>query len=185
MDERTGTGYVLYEGTDEYDTVSFALPPYTTVFQAELVAGLLATRHVIHEARSLRPRYVKLFSDSQSALVALDSRRSSCRTVCDAIEALDELAQLCHTVRLVWIPSHPGIPGNERADSLAKRGTAVDALESPYLPLRPLVSSRGAVFRVVLDAWSTDWNAYQGGRMTKEFLPQPNSGQVHTLLMLD
>ena len=99
-------GYVLYEGTNEYDTGSFALPPYTTVFQAELVAVLLAARHILHEDRSLRPRYVKFFTDSQSALLALDSRRSSCQTVCDVIAALDELAQLCHTVRLVWIPSH-------------------------------------------------------------------------------
>ena len=181
MGDRTGTGYAIYEGTSEYDTGSFAHPTYTTVFQVELVAILLATRHVIHEARSLCPRYIKIFSDSQSTLAALDARQSSCRTVRDTIKALNKLAQLCLTVRLVWIPSHTGIPGNERADSLAKLGTTANALESPYLSLRPLVSSRSAVSRVVLETWNT----YPGGRMTKEFIPRLNAGQVRPLLLLD
>ena len=103
----------------------------------------------------------------------------------DTIDALNELTHICHTVCLVWIPSHTGISGNKRADSLAKLGTAIDALESPYLPLRPLVSSRGAVLHVVLETWSTNWTAYSGGRMTKDFLPRPNAGQVCPLLTLD
>ena len=73
MSDSVGTGYVIYEGTTEYDTGSYSLPSHTTVFQAELVAILLAARHVLCEARSLRPRYVKFLSDSQSALLALAS----------------------------------------------------------------------------------------------------------------
>ena len=56
MNDRVGAGYVLYEGTTEYDSGSYSLPSYSTVFQAELVAILLAARHVLREARSLRPR---------------------------------------------------------------------------------------------------------------------------------
>ena len=37
---------------------------------------------------------------------------------------------------LVWIPSHTGIRGNERADYLAKLGTTLDVPDSPYLPLQ-------------------------------------------------
>ena len=63
MNDRVGTGYVIYEGTSEYDNGSYSLSPHSTVFQAELVAILLAARHVLREARSLRPRYVKILSD--------------------------------------------------------------------------------------------------------------------------
>ena len=53
-------------------------------------------------------------------------------------QPLNSLALSCNMVRLVWVPSHTGILGNERADSLAKLGTTADAPESPYLPLHPL-----------------------------------------------
>ena len=107
LQDRTGTGYVIYVGANEYDAGSFSLSPYSTVFQAELVAILLATRHVLREARSLRPRFVKIFSDSRSALAALNACRSSCRTVRDTIDALNALAEVCHTVRSASSGSPP------------------------------------------------------------------------------
>ena len=72
IDDHVGAGYVIYKGSTEYDTGSYSLSPQATVFQAELVAILLAARHVLNEARSLRPRYVKFLSDSRSALLALN-----------------------------------------------------------------------------------------------------------------
>ena len=185
MNDRVGTGYVLYEGTVEYDHGSYSLSPYSTVFQAELTAILLAARYVLREARSLRPRYVKILSDSRSALLALSSRRSSCRTTMDTLQALQTLASTCRSVRLVWVPSHFGIIGNARADSLAKEGTAVLATESPYTPLCPVSFSRSQVSRYFHGKWAAEWDSYNGGRMTKEFLPRPNPSQVGPLLDLD
>ena len=152
LHDRTGTGYIIYEDANEYDTGLFSLSPYSTVFQAELVTILLSVRHVLREAWSLCPRFVKIFSDSRSALAALNARRSSCRTVRDTIDALNALADICHTVRLVWVPSHSGIRGNERADSLAKLGATADASESPYLPLCPLSYSRGLISHAIREA---------------------------------
>ena len=155
------------------------------MFQAELVAILLAVPHILRENRSLRPRFVKIFSDSQATLSAQVARRSSSRTVRDAAAALNKIARICAAVRLVWIPSHTGIPGNERADSLAKLGTAIDAPDSPYLCLRPLTSSRGKIALAIMDSWSRSWAEYHGGRMTNDFLPLPNPGRVRPLLGLD
>ena len=116
---------------------------------------------------------MKIFSDSRSALAALDARRSTCRMVRDATDALSALATVCHTVRLIWVPSHFGIQGNERADSLAKAGTLADSSESPYPPLCPLSHSRGLVSHAINDTWAHHWTDYAGGRMTKDFLPRP------------
>ena len=182
LQDRTGTGYVIDEGATEYDFASFSLPPHSTVFQAEVVAILQSVRHILWEACSLRPRYVKIFSDSRSALAALDARCSTCCTVRDAIHALNALAAVCHTVCLIWVPSHSGIRGNERADSLAKADTSV---ESPYLPLCPLSHSRGLVSQAVRETWANHWTDYAGGRMTKDFLPRPCPGRVRPLLSLD
>ena len=85
----------------------------------------------------------------------------------------------------MWVPSHTGIPGNKRADSLAKLGTAIDAPASPYLPLRPLTSSRGEISHAIMETWPASWTAYPGGRMTKDFLPRPNPSWVRPLLALD
>ena len=134
---------------------------------------------MLREARSLRPRYVKIFSDSRSALAALDARRSTCRTVRDAIDAVNALADACHTVR------HTGIRGNDRADLLAKAGTLDSSPGSPYLPLCPLSHSRGLVSHAIRETWATQWTDYAGGRMTKEFLPRPSSDRVLPLLSLD
>ena len=185
MQDHVGTGYVLYEGTMEYDTGSYSLPPHSTVFQAELTAILLAARHVLREARSLRPKYVKILGDSRSALLALSARRSSCRTTLDTLQALEHLASVCRSVRLLWIPSHSGITGNARADSLAKAGTTVQATESPYIPMCPVVFSRHRVSQYFRERWAAKWTSYDGGGMTKDFLPCPNSSQVAPLLDLD
>ena len=65
--------------------------------------------------------------------MALRARRSSSKTVLDTIESLNKLTLICTVVRLVWIPSHTGIRGNDHADYLAKLGTTMDAPDSPYL----------------------------------------------------
>ena len=57
--DSTDTGYSIFEGTNEYDYGSFVLPEYSTVFQAELVAILLAARHVLREAQAYGPDTLK------------------------------------------------------------------------------------------------------------------------------
>ena len=88
---------------------------------------------------SVRRALFALATLRSSAIPALDARRSTCRTVRDAIDALNALANVCHTVRLIWVPSHTGIQGNDRADLLAKSGTLITSPESPYLPLLSLI----------------------------------------------
>ena len=96
-----GSGFTIYEGSSLFYESSHSLPPSATVFQAELSAILLAGGHILTERRTLRPRYIKIFIDSRSALQALDSRRVKSSLVLQTMEKLNELATTERSVRLV------------------------------------------------------------------------------------
>ena len=49
-------------------------------------------------------------------------------------QSLERLSSSNHSVRLFWIPSHSGILGNEKADSLAKKASSCGSLLNFPLP---------------------------------------------------
>ena len=61
-------------------------------------------------------KYVKIFSDSQAAVAALDSSEITSQAVKDAKTALNKLASITNHTVLVWIKAHVGHVGNEAAD---------------------------------------------------------------------
>jgi ribonuclease HI len=62
-------------------------------------------------------RAVSICSDSRAALLAIKSYAVSFRVV---LQCRNSLQKLSNRVRLVWVPGHCGIHGNEEADALAK-----------------------------------------------------------------
>ena len=73
----------------------------------------------------LGPHPVVFLTDARSVLQALQSNKLQ-----DLHVALYEICRYC-TVKLQWIPSHCGIPGNESADKLAKAGAAEEQPDVP------------------------------------------------------
>ena len=86
------------------------LPDEATVFQAELMA-------MFDLAGSLRneDRNVKLFSDSRSAIQALNSSTVSSQLVKDTISAINLVGGKVDRLEKSWIKVHVGHIGNERA----------------------------------------------------------------------
>ena len=75
--------------------------------------------------------------DSQAALKALDKPNICAQTVYATATFLDRLA-LFRDVKLAWIKAHVGIPGNKRADKLAKQGSELISNEpEPIVPVSP------------------------------------------------
>lgn len=70
--------------------------------------------------------------DSQAAISALSSNTpsDSLRTIQCRVK-LSQLIEQGWAVHLKWIPSHVDIPGNERADALAKRGASSEQPSEP------------------------------------------------------
>ena len=77
-------------------------------------------------------------SPSYSSLIALGGSRVDQDTIYKYLKTYSTLTNSGKTVILCWIPGHEGIPGNERADRVAK-----DALSLPISPVK--VSAMDAV----------------------------------------
>jgi ribonuclease HI len=77
---------------------------------------------------------IRIFSDSQSALLSVQSwRASACQEV--VAEIIKKL--WLSNVVLYWIPGHSGIEGNEEADKLAKAATREQSEEPPQRDGKP------------------------------------------------
>jgi hypothetical protein len=84
----------------------------SSVFSAEIFA--IALEHI---QICPRGRYL-ILSDSLSSLMVMRTRRITCKThpwVYDSKHIYWDLQQLNYDVKLMWIPSHVGISGNEVA----------------------------------------------------------------------
>lgn len=114
---RVGAAFVV---PDLKVSRKYSLPVGTSIFTAEMGAILMALSFFAN-LRSL-PTRVALFSDSKSALMALESGRGKQRAEMQA-----EVQMLAHQLiergvdlSLVWVPSHTSLRGNDMADTSAK-----------------------------------------------------------------
>ena len=119
---RAGCGVLVrsLEGNTIAETEhSFRISDNVSSTQAELCA-------ILHGLRELKTREgnASFFVDSRSALESLTSRHpvhGDTAMMCKA--ALQDLREKNRKITFYWIPSHIGLPQNERADRLAKAGT--------------------------------------------------------------
>ena len=64
-----------------------------TIFQAEITAIARAIKFVYKMKGTLKPKYIKLFSDSRAALQALNSCNVKSTVVQDAVDQLNNLGK--------------------------------------------------------------------------------------------
>ena len=89
---------------------------FGTNFQAEIYAILACVNslHTEYEAS------IAIRSDSQAALKALDTVKTTSKLVAETMTELKRLS-LFYSIRLIWVPGHFNVPGNEIADKLANK----------------------------------------------------------------
>ncbi|KAJ8914772.1 hypothetical protein NQ315_013275 [Exocentrus adspersus] len=122
-------------------------------------------------------------SDSQAAFRAISSPRTRSMLVQEDGDALDSLARQ-KEVGLVWIPGHMGVPGNERADQLARLGSE-ESLQGP----EPILGiSRGSI-NGALSRWTyrrlgMSWRMNAVCRQAHNFLDGPDRSKTAWLLNL-
>ena len=117
-EEKSQWGEYSYRGDDFY------LGNNKEVFDAELYAVVMAIKRAA-QRETIRSRRVAVFTDSQATLTRIQSDQEG--------PGQHMTKMLFHWERKLeargigieyrWVPAHKGVPGNERADYLAKFAT--------------------------------------------------------------
>ena len=134
------------------------MPSYSSVFSSELGAISLALSKI-----PLHPfRKYAVYTDSQSALQAIDSFNAKH----PGVRAIQENIHLLHEKRieviLCWSPGHVGIKGNESADRAAKAA----ALSSSTRINKCYYKDIKNLFQNKLDEkWYQEWSLIQNNKL--------------------
>jgi ribonuclease HI len=167
--------------------LSVPLGSLTTVFQAELLAiGFACDMLADHVDKP----HLVIQSDSTSALLALNNPLVTSLVVQEVIGKLDQLGTRTR-LTLRWVQAHKGHRGNEIADSLAKKGTAVPFPDDTVIPVSECIRS-AALESLFASVWKRRWDDPRTNpiiptdkkicRQTRLFWPAPDPARTRLLL---
>ena len=177
IDRRVGAAYVMYKHREEFREDKFNLPETSTVFQAEMLAIREAARDL---SVMVRFDYVRIFVDSQAALLALAQQSCTSKLVKETTELLNEAAKH-KAIILCWTKAHVGTIGNERADTLAKEGAVGQNRIEIGMPLCEIKREATEFF---YNRWKENFQQYEGARMGKLFYEGPDKDKAKYVLKL-
>jgi ribonuclease HI len=151
------------------------------------IKAITTAIEIIHqqfETEEKNPSDVVIFSDSKSALQAMeniyDNREKEIKVLATAINNLHQSFKT--KVTLQWIPGHSNVAGNERADHLAKEGA------KGMQPNRPV--NQETVKQILKnntkEEWLNRWTTGMTGRVMYSEMnkPKPND-TINTLCRAD
>jgi ribonuclease HI len=126
------------------------LPTICSIYTAELRAIILAFK-LIKESRK---RHFVICTDSLSSLIAIKNLQYDHPILLDIIYSYKKCLDNEITVIFCWVPSHVGIPGNERVDALAKT-----ALYGPITQIRVPYSDQIVLLKLHFrKKWQIFWD---------------------------
>ena len=141
----------------EDQTISYNLPEKVSIFTAELTAVLIALKLI----NSMKYQNYAILTDSLSALQALKNHSDKNRN--DLIHQIYKEVNIIkannNLVTIVWVPSHIGLTGNEKADKAAKLGLGhEDKIDLSYSKkeIKSLVKD------LYNDKYNQEWKKYEG-----------------------
>ena len=130
FENKCGTGFAIYKGKRIITKYSECLPAESTVFQAE-VRGVQKAAETMLESENLgKLKYIKIFTDSQATLLALNSADITSKLVLQTKLALNELAKKTRRITIVWIKAH--------VDSSGRRSLYFDIMRLPLYIANPV-----------------------------------------------
>lgn len=177
--ETRGTSCAVYS-PDLNTSSAWLLTNGTSIFSAELIGIYQALKIACEKARPLEEIYV--FSDSRSAIQSVTSTgQKTSHYILRTHNLLRQLKESGATVTLVWIPSHCGIAGNERADKLAFEMCLPANTTTSYIQNVLSTDEQLHLYRKLwLDEWLTQLKTSQKGNGSNQ-----TAHKTSTLALLD
>jgi ribonuclease HI len=179
---RVGAAAVAYYLGNEVETGQLGLGGHAEVFDAEMAALSLAASKAATLLRDFpNITHIAIFSDCAAATLAItDPKPNSAQLF--ALRFHHTLRPILETnanlsVSVSWCPSHCDIPGNDRADELAKEATAFGR-QTPFSVSRSNAKRRSK--RTCLKLWQQEWkNSPKVGRFAIANRLSPSLNQNH------
>jgi len=121
-----GVGFAY---STSHSSKRFKLLPEASIFTAEAQA----IKEAIMFGKSTLSNKILIISDSPSALLAIEAPNPSNEIICQ----IHNIVTSTHkSIEFMWVPSHTGIPGNEKVDILAN-GNHLALILNHYHPPIP------------------------------------------------
>jgi ribonuclease HI len=204
--EGIGAGFAVYQTDTTHKSFKlihsnhYKLPPYATVFQAEVEAINQGARFALEIVKptitnlqmygDLSYHEIYFIGDNRASLHAITNRLAKSKIVLNCTRNLSKL-NTTHKVILHWITAHVGNEGNEKADTLAKQGTSlvlplIPLLNNPnFLPTPiPLSHIKNTTRSQSQKTWNLQWEKSLHCRQTKIFFPKVDPVKSGHLLRL-
>ena len=177
---KAGYGVYIIHPNKTCEKLQGACGEICSNYEAEVIAIKTALEH-LHQIFQEQPSAAKdmvIFSDSRSALQALQSE-SVDKTVVDTKITVDKMIT-AYGIRVVlqWIPGHTNIDGNEIADKLSKIGAQQ---EQPLKPT-PYNTAKQMINNNYKEEWMNMWATGQKGRAVYQQMNKVNKKDaLHSL----
>lgn len=147
IDNKTGAGILFNK--KEY---KFHLPNTAGIFTAEAFSVLKAIELIKQERED---RNFLIHTDSLSVIQSLQQLYTKNQLISDIQQSVHEAISAGKKIIFIWIPSHIGIDGNERADHLAKQAV----LEETTQIAMPTNDIKSHIKRCIRQHWKQNWQA--------------------------
>ncbi|XP_066960691.1 uncharacterized protein [Macrobrachium rosenbergii] len=129
-DGRAGSGVTVYQNGEEVYSLSLRSSDGCSISQSELL-GIATALSIMKRNKD----NAIIATDSLSALQSLTPRKAESNIIVRrAIALLSQIRRAGRMVTFIWVPSHIGIIGNERADELAKEGARKERVDYKLAP---------------------------------------------------
>jgi ribonuclease HI len=159
---------------------SIRLKDGCSILQAELYAIKEAARLIGEKGRPTGP--VTIYTDSQTALRSIETRKVRSKLVMNCQEALSWLRE--SKVKLCWVPGHRNVEGNEEADKLAKLASTRDNVAAEDSPLPQLKSQKEIIDEIILEKQKSEWRNREDCIISRRLWPEVNKEKSRRLLEL-
>ena len=185
---RIGAAAVAYYLGNEVETGQIGLGGHAEVFDAEMAAlSISATKASNLLADFPNITNIHFFADNAASVAAITDPKPGPAQYYFALKFHQTLRPLLKanpnlSITVSWCPSHCDIPGNDRADKLAKEASTL-ACQIPFSVTHS--NSRRRAKRSILLLWHQDWKkAPRVGRYAISNRIKPSLNPTHHFLNL-